>query len=263
MSIFSVFFLAVVLFVVFSSKLTFLYRPPKTKSKPNSGLKYAQFVISLVAKVVKSDGRVNEHEAEMVSNLLDDLTKQIGGNYRQRDILKSTYNIEKDSNKSAFSIAREFDYAFNIPNKEKMGLIYFFLNVAYADKNLNIDELSAIESIANGFGVSKTIKDMVFAKFKREFQSHHSGYKNSYQGYQKSQSSDESIKPTKDDYQILGVSKDASNSEIKKAWRELVKKYHPDLLMGRGESEEIVTSGTKKLQEINEAYENIKKQRNI
>ncbi|MCI6988528.1 MAG: DnaJ domain-containing protein [Campylobacter sp.] len=71
------------------------------------------------------------------------------------------------------------------------------------------------------------------------------------------------MKPTKDDYQILGVSKDASNSEIKKAWRELVKKYHPDLLMGRGESEEIVTSGTKKLQEINEAYENIKKQRNI
>jgi len=59
-------------------------------------------------------------------------------------------------------------------------------------------------------------------------------------------------------YDRLGVSKDASQDEIKKAYRRMSKKYHPDILMGRGESEEMIERSTRKLQEINEAYEEIK-----
>ena len=57
----------------------------------------------------------------------------------------------------------------------------------------------------------------------------------------------------------MGLSKDATFSEIKKKYRELVKKYHPDILMGKGADEEIIQEGTKKLQEINEAYKILKK----
>ena len=62
----------------------------------------------------------------------------------------------------------------------------------------------------------------------------------------------------KDPYEILQLPKNASFDEVKKKYRELVKKYHPDILMGRGESEEIIEKSTRKLQEINEAYETIK-----
>ncbi|RLE41736.1 molecular chaperone DnaJ, partial [Candidatus Woesearchaeota archaeon] len=51
----------------------------------------------------------------------------------------------------------------------------------------------------------------------------------------------------KDYYEILGVSRDASLDEIKKAYRRLAKKYHPDLHKGNKEYEE-------KFKEINEAY---------
>ena len=56
----------------------------------------------------------------------------------------------------------------------------------------------------------------------------------------------------------MGLSKDATCNEIKKKYRELVKKYHPDILMGKGADEEIIQEGTKRLQEINEAYKILK-----
>jgi len=52
----------------------------------------------------------------------------------------------------------------------------------------------------------------------------------------------------KDYYSILGVSKTATDDEIKKAYRSLAKKYHPDLNQGSAEAAE-------KLKEVNEAYE--------
>ena len=54
-----------------------------------------------------------------------------------------------------------------------------------------------------------------------------------------------------DPYQVLGVSRDASDEEIKQAYRRLAKKYHPDRNPGDAEA-------AKKMQQINAAYEQIK-----
>ena len=54
-----------------------------------------------------------------------------------------------------------------------------------------------------------------------------------------------------DPYKILGVSRDASDEEIKQAYRRLAKKYHPDLNPGDQEA-------AKKMQQVNAAYEQIK-----
>ena len=54
-----------------------------------------------------------------------------------------------------------------------------------------------------------------------------------------------------DPYKVLGVSRDASDEEIKRAYRRLAKKYHPDLNPGDAEA-------ARKMQEVNAAYEQIK-----
>jgi DnaJ like chaperone protein len=64
-------------------------------------------------------------------------------------------------------------------------------------------------------------------------------------------------------YETLEMPKDATDNELKKQYRKLVKKYHPDVVTGQGAEQSIIDEATNKLQEINEAYELIKKDRGL
>ena len=65
----------------------------------------------------------------------------------------------------------------------------------------------------------------------------------------------------RDYYQVLGVTRDADESTIKKAYRKLAMKYHPDKVSHLGE--EFKKVAEEKFKKVNEAYERIKKERNI
>jgi DnaJ like chaperone protein len=62
-------------------------------------------------------------------------------------------------------------------------------------------------------------------------------------------------------YKILGVGREASDAEVKKAYRRLMNQHHPDKLIAKGLPEEMVKLATEKTQEIKAAYEQVKKSR--
>ena len=62
-------------------------------------------------------------------------------------------------------------------------------------------------------------------------------------------------------YSVLGVPSAATDAEVKKAYRDMVRKYHPDMVSTQGES--VQRTAERKTQEINEAYQNIKSWRNM
>ncbi len=64
-------------------------------------------------------------------------------------------------------------------------------------------------------------------------------------------------------YEILESNPTDDSNTLKKNYRKLVKQHHPDIVAGQGASEDIIEQATKKLQEINEAYELIKKSKGI
>ena len=69
------------------------------------------------------------------------------------------------------------------------------------------------------------------------------------------------IKETDSAYKILGIEPTATDEEVKRAYREMAKKNHPDLVSNLGE--DVRKAAEKKFQEINAAYEAIKKQRGM
>ena len=296
------------------------------RGKARMQLGEAKILVALLAKVAKSDGHVSESEAAMISEILDDLVRQMGAGERERQALKLVYKLEKESLANVRELAEKYNQTYRPSPSRKTGLIYFFLNLAYVDRGFSAAERRTISQICDGLGLPEHIQSQIFATFERSFYgtyyenggaqsgpardeydgygSRSGGYWDKYggrstggygsssygggtgygyggtadSGYGGSQSSSGSYgggysggygsdysggsqgsaKSKRDPYEILGLSKDATFSEIKKKYRELVKKYHPDILMGKGADEEIIQEGTKKLQEINEAYKILK-----
>lgn len=291
------------------------------RGKARMQLAEAKILVALLAKVAKSDGHVSESEAAMISEILDDLVRQMGAGEREREALKLVYKLEKENLANVRELAEKYNQTYRPSPSRKTGLIYFFLNLAYVDRGFSTAERRTISQICDGLGLPEHIQSQIFATFERSFygtyyenggaqssstydeydgySTRSGGYWDKYggrstggygsssygggtgygyggsagSGYGGSQSSSGyggysgsdggsqgygSTKSKRDPYEILGLPKDATFSEIKKKYRELVKKYHPDILMGKGADEEIIQEGTKKLQEINEAYKILK-----
>lgn len=205
----------------------------------------AKFLVSLLAKVAKSDGRVGELEARLISQVLDDLSRKVSGVIGVREYLKDVYNSQKENVDNAYETARNYKRAFNLNYDTCVARLTFFLNLAYIDGEFNTSEQAVIRNIAYGFGIDKDTLDEIILKFDNFYSSRFKT--NSNTGIEKN-----------DPFEVLGLSKSANFDEVKLRYKELVRQYHPDILMGRGESKEVIESSTKKLQEINEAYRRLK-----
>ncbi|QPI06907.1 TerB family tellurite resistance protein [Campylobacter concisus] len=233
-----------VLFLLILGGAIFLFMNVQIGSnrKKQANVDEAKFLVSLLAKVAKSDGRVSELEARLITQVLDDLSQKVSC---VREYLKEVYKSQKENVDNAYETARNYKRAFNLNYDTCVARLTFFLNLAYIDGEFNKSEQDIIRNIAYGFGIDKETLDEIIFKF------------DSFYGSRFGADHDE-VSQENDAFEVLGLSKNASLEEVKARYKELVRQYHPDILMGRGESKEVIERSTKKLQEINEAYGRLK-----
>ena len=235
-----------VLFLLILGGAIFLFMNVQSSNrKKQANVDEAKFLVSLLAKVAKSDGRVSELEARLITQVLDDLSQKVIGVSGVREYLKEVYNSQKENVDNAYETARNYKRAFNLNYDTCVARLTFFLNLAYIDGEFNKSEQDVIRNIAYGFGIDKETLDEIIFKF------------DSFYGSRFGADHDE-MSQENDAFEVLGLSKNASLDEVKARYKELVRQYHPDILMGRGESKEVIERSTKKLQEINEAYGRLK-----
>jgi len=236
-----------VLFLLILGGAIFLFMNVQIGSnrKKQANVDEAKFLVSLLAKVAKSDGRVSELEARLITQVLDDLSQKVSGVSGVREYLKEVYKSQKENVDNAYETARNYKRAFNLNYDTCVARLTFFLNLAYIDGEFNKSEQDVIRNIAYGFGIDKETLDEIIFKF------------DSFYGSRFGADRDE-MSQENDAFEVLGLSKNASLDEVKARYKELVRQYHPDILMGRGESKEVIERSTRKLQEINEAYGHLK-----
>ena len=196
--------------------------------------------VALMAKVAKADGRVHELEAELVSNMLRDISAQFPDPQLTKNYLKEIFNEEKQIKYNIDDIASALYMQIRNDKRKAIMMLSFLVHLSFIDGEFSHAEERIVTKIAAFLHVNANELASILAQFQQT-----SGVT--------PQSS------LKEAYELLGVSKSASLQEVKKAYRKAVKKYHPDLMKAQGKDENYIAKATQKVQQINAAYEMIKK----
>ena len=183
-------------------------------------------LMALSAAVMKADGKVLKAELDYVKQFF---SQQFGNQFNTRhlQVLKQFL----DSNIIPINEICN-DIRNRMPAEVRAQLVHYLFGIAKADGNVAESELKSTENIANLLGVSQ----QEFISLKNMF-----------------------YRDVNSDYKILGVTASASNEEVKKAYRKMAITHHPDKVASMGE--EYQKGAKEKFLKIQEAYENIKKNR--
>ena len=203
---------------------TSTYSPADERTTPGA---FGASLLVLIAAVMKADGKVVKSELDYVKQFF---LRQFGkdsaaeASMMLKDILKRNIPVRDVCSQ----ISRNMDYS------SRLQLLQLLYNVSLADGNVHTSEVQLIDAIAGYLGISSS--DLL-------------SIKNMF------------IPETDSSYKILEIDRSASNDEVKKAYRRMAMKYHPDKVSHIGE--EFKKTADEKFKKVNEAYEKIKKERNM
>lgn len=203
-----------------------------TEQNVRSTTAEGDFKISLlviIACIMKADGKVVKAELDVVKKFL---VTNYGEEHALEalQLLKDILNKEINETEVALQIAHQMNYS------TRLELLHLMFRIAYADGEVHPLELETIRRISS------------------VFQIHPSDFSSIQAPYTKQQDRNWA-------YKALEIETTATNDEVKKAYRRMAMKYHPDKVNDLGE--EVKKSATEKFRSVNEAYETIKKERGI
>ncbi len=201
--------------------------------------------VALVAKVAKADGRVDELEAELVSNMFNDISALFPDPEATKKLLKEIFDEEKNAPHNLDLVAQALYKALEKDEHKRQKMMEFLVNLTYIDGTLSHSEETMLHQIAAHLRFSTQMLNSMLEQFA---------------SYHRHSVKESSISHA---YTMLGLSSDATNDDVKKAYRALVREHHPDIIKAQGASDEYLKAATEKVQEINAAYEMIKKSRGM
>lgn len=202
-------------------------------SNEEAQLVFFTAAFSMLAKISKADGAISEDEISAVETFMKrDLQLDLNGQQTAINIFRQAVN----SPESFDAFATQFYSVFR-PQPNIIDLMMdVLLRVSAADGDISEQEEAMLLSAAGIFNYSTSD----YARFKSRY-----------------------VKETNKYYAVLKCDETSSNEEIKKQYRKLVTEYHPDKIESKGLPEEFTKFANDKFKEIQEAYDNVKKERGI
>jgi DnaJ like chaperone protein len=217
----------------------------KQKFNGNLAEHEAGLLVAMMAKVAKADGNVCELEAEILSHSFTDISNHFENSQEIRASLKEIYKKELNSFENTIEIANKYLNLTKNEYAKRLKVMEYLLNLAFIDEDFSKAEFMITQDISNALQIKKYDFENLISQFEHFYS-------------QKQNSKKLSLEKA---YAILGVDPADDMSSIKKKYRALVKLNHPDIITGQGAEQSIIDEATAKLQEINEAYELLKKEK--
>jgi len=200
-------------------------------------------VFNLLGHIAKADGHISEVEIKLTEAYMDKmgLTPE-----HKREAIR----LFKEGASPEFNLQEALDaYRYlgsRSPNLSQMLLVYL-INLAMIDGALDAKEVEILQQVAEGIGFSRVAFEQLLRMV---------GAQNSFAQNQQNRPNELALA-----YEALGVTAEASDADIKKAYRKLMSQYHPDKLIGQGLPADMIQAATERAQEIQAAYDLIKKAR--
>ncbi len=188
---------------------------------------FGMSLLVLIAAVMKADGKVLKSELDYVKRFF---VSQFGPETAREalQMLRDLLQQEIPLREVCMQIKSNMDYP------SRLQLIHILYNISAADNRFETAETNVIKSIAGMLGITSTDYDSIRNMF---------------------------IPATDAAYRILEVERTATEEELKSAYRKMALKYHPDKVSHLGE--DFRKTAEEKFKSVNEAWEKIKKERNI
>ena len=203
----------------------------RTQSRQRPQTQSGDFEVSLLilaSIVIKADGKQEQSELDFVRHQFANMY----GKERANHAFKLFKNINKQSNISTRQVCLQIKQMMDHPSR--LQLMHFLFGIAKADGHVTNDEVKQIYTIAGYLGISSRDYESIKAMF---YNSQENAYK------------------------ILEIDKSATNDEIKKAYRKMAKKYHPDKVIHLGKEHQ--KGAEEKFRQIQKAYEQIQAERGM
>lgn len=187
---------------------------------------FATMLVALSAAVMRADGKLLKSELEFIKNFF---SQQFGPNFTAAH-LQTLKHFLDGGHIPLDQICNDIRLRTQVEVRVQM--IHYLFGIAKSDGHVAEAELNVIRQIANLLQVPAGDFESVMNMFYRDVHS---------------------------DYKVLGIESTATEEEIKKAYRQMAIKHHPDKVAQMGE--EYQKGAKEKFQKIQEAYDNIKKAR--
>ncbi len=200
---------------------------PNNYNGQTKGGDFLSVILILFASVMKADGVQKKSELEYIKRFL---VSQFGVNQTKqllqifKKILEQDYSIEE----VCHQVKSKMDKA------SRLQLIHILFGLSQSDGDVHPEEIKVIYNISNLLGISNAEYSSIESMFKEDLDSA---------------------------YKVLGIESKATDLEIKKSYRRMANKFHPDKIAHLGE--EYKNIAQEKFKSVSDAYHKIKKDRNI
>ena len=201
------------------------YRKQPQRSQTQSG-DFEVSLLVLASIVIKADGNQDKKELDFVRQQFVNMY----GKTRANHAFKLFKGISEQKNISTRQVCLQIKQMMDHPSR--LQLMHFLFGIAKADGLVTDNEVRQIYTIAGYLGISSRDFESIKAMF---FNSKENAFK------------------------ILEIDKTATNDEIKKAYRKMAKKYHPDKVIHLGKEHQA--GAEEKFRQVQEAYEQLQKER--